>query len=183
MARQGILWNILRDHTTSHTLKPNTSKSLSGPLKRGVRDSGFKPLNEPEIQDSNFKQARIRDSKLIFIWANWQSCVHIRVIIMVQPSGQYSCNSTFKTWSRSKGTARLNLEAHKPSIPMWYQSTYFLMLARQFIQLVLHRGPHPSHTLHTLCNIFSPTDQRSPTNSPAWQSQTFSPTDDRSTNR
>ncbi len=38
-----------------------------GPLKRGVRDSRFKPLNGPEIQDSNFKQARIQDSN--FIWA------------------------------------------------------------------------------------------------------------------
>ena len=36
-------------------------------LEEGVRDSGFKPLNGPEIQDSNFKQARIRDSN--FIWA------------------------------------------------------------------------------------------------------------------
>ena len=36
-------------------------------FKRGVRDSGFTPLNGPEIQDSNFKQARIRDSN--FIWA------------------------------------------------------------------------------------------------------------------
>ena len=31
-------------------------------LEEGFRDSGFKPLNRPEIQDSNFKQARIRDS-------------------------------------------------------------------------------------------------------------------------
>ena len=34
-------------------------------LEEGVRDSGFKPLNGPEIQDSNFKQARIRDSDFI----------------------------------------------------------------------------------------------------------------------
>ncbi len=34
-------------------------------MKRGVRDSGFKPLNRPQIQDSNFKQARIRDSNFI----------------------------------------------------------------------------------------------------------------------
>ncbi len=34
-------------------------------MKRGVRDSGFKLLNGPEIQDSNFKQARIGDSNFI----------------------------------------------------------------------------------------------------------------------
>ncbi len=34
-------------------------------LEEGVRDSGFKPRNGPEIQDSNFKQARIRDSNFI----------------------------------------------------------------------------------------------------------------------
>ncbi len=40
---------------------------VKGPLKRGVRDSGFKSLNGPQIQDSNFKQARIQDSN--FVWA------------------------------------------------------------------------------------------------------------------
>ena len=54
-----------------------TVRALSGPLKRGVRDSGFKPLNRPEIQYSNFKQARIRDSNFMS-----HTCVHIRVLTL-----------------------------------------------------------------------------------------------------
>ncbi len=52
-------------------------QTFLGPLKRGVRDSGFTSLHGPEIQDSNFKQVRIRDSN--FVWAiisEWVFRIH-----------------------------------------------------------------------------------------------------------
>ena len=52
--------------TMKATPKVDTGITTKGPLKRGFRDSGFRPLNGPEIEDSNFKQARIRDSNFIF---------------------------------------------------------------------------------------------------------------------